>query len=578
MGELLFDQLLGLIGLDATFYPPSSQQHLEQLYDTIMNAPMDLLHRHCFVYYLLKDFNNGIEKKYAIEYTLPDGFVKAIEGLWIFDSGNYIQSIRLFCDVGVDVDWVDLILATLIGKKLWALAMQFVTAKGVSNWKSPNLVMDVYAHTDFHTALKFYRMHKSVLGQESLLTLFENAKDAELMQTWFEKDEELVLERYLKNYNADLLQVIKIIRGKLDGSALFSGIMTFTLPVQRRIIAESTESLFAKQKQVDNEDDVSEQASHEESEGMIEVIEETEEECTSNENVKDLVETEIEATAEKDINEEESESSVKLMEIFEVSQHSDELMKICEITSASEQEVEMNETEIEYYSQESEPLDTPATFAKSSTDKKQAAAEQNIFSQVSSIRAEASILQSLQTPVKSSVPTDITSPINCSSITTENSTVLQSKIPTSNSKKLTTHILDPLSSSVLTMPVQAVAKPSPQQRQTKAGTPTKNIYEQIAQESLHDSKNIQVQRELVRQIISQPTNQNIPKQVSINKPTTPVTARQTINPVVTTEKKSVRKLPSVTTTPMVPSQKSSATASPVSPFMAPPILPQKAVK
>jgi hypothetical protein len=75
--------------LPATLYPPKSNGDLQKLYKAIEECDLDILRKHSLVYYLLLDWKNASQARYARRYLIPSQFQKLMDGYWAMDHGQY---------------------------------------------------------------------------------------------------------------------------------------------------------------------------------------------------------------------------------------------------------------------------------------------------------------------------------------------------------------------------------------------------------------------------------------------------------------------------------------------------------
>lgn len=114
-GMLFFDRLmkLGSIPNFEEIFPPSHPSRLRQLLDSIDACSFDLLKKNCLVYYLLKEYADGREARFAIDRLIPSHFTRGLDGLWALDHSQWQAAIRSMSDPTVTPDFLPEIIQTL---------------------------------------------------------------------------------------------------------------------------------------------------------------------------------------------------------------------------------------------------------------------------------------------------------------------------------------------------------------------------------------------------------------------------------------------------------------------------------
>lgn len=88
-GQIFFDKLLDIIGVSAALYPPRTSGQWKNLFSAILEASdVDILRKHCLVYYLLKDLKSDKHVSYAHHFDLTPSFRLLMDGLWALDHGK----------------------------------------------------------------------------------------------------------------------------------------------------------------------------------------------------------------------------------------------------------------------------------------------------------------------------------------------------------------------------------------------------------------------------------------------------------------------------------------------------------
>ncbi|KAH9461921.1 hypothetical protein MJO28_003315 [Puccinia striiformis f. sp. tritici] len=114
-GMLFFDRLmkLGSIPNFKDLFPPPHPSRLRQLLDSIDACGFDLLKKNCLVYYLLKEYGDGRETRFAIDRLIPSHFSRGLDGLWALDHSQWQSAIRAIADPTVTPDFLPEIIQTL---------------------------------------------------------------------------------------------------------------------------------------------------------------------------------------------------------------------------------------------------------------------------------------------------------------------------------------------------------------------------------------------------------------------------------------------------------------------------------
>ncbi|KAI9288167.1 nuclear pore complex assembly-domain-containing protein [Umbelopsis sp. AD052] len=124
-GELFLDKLLTFAHVNVSLYPPRNSNDLHKLYNAIQKCDLDILRKHSLVYYLLLDWKNASQARYARRYLIPSQFQKLMDGYWAMDHGQYEDGVKSLADPGVEADWSDKILQTLYELSSHQLALQY---------------------------------------------------------------------------------------------------------------------------------------------------------------------------------------------------------------------------------------------------------------------------------------------------------------------------------------------------------------------------------------------------------------------------------------------------------------------
>ncbi|GAB5586612.1 hypothetical protein Unana1_01512 [Umbelopsis nana] len=156
-GELFLDKLLKFAGINATSYPPKSNGDLQKLYKAIEECDLDILRKHSLVYYLLLDWKNASQARYARRYLIPSQFQKLMDGYWAMDHGQYEDGVKSLADPGVEADWTDKVLQTLYDLSNHRLALQYATISKHHSEITDDIIlrMKIFAKCDIVRAFYF---------------------------------------------------------------------------------------------------------------------------------------------------------------------------------------------------------------------------------------------------------------------------------------------------------------------------------------------------------------------------------------------------------------------------------------
>ncbi|WAQ81833.1 hypothetical protein PtA15_2A145 [Puccinia triticina] len=114
-GMLFFDRLMkiGSVPNFKDLFPPSHPSRLRHLLDSIDACDFDLLKKNCLVYYLLKEYGDGRENRFAIDRIIPSHFTRGLDGIWALDHSQWQAAIRWMSDPTVTPDFLPEIIRTL---------------------------------------------------------------------------------------------------------------------------------------------------------------------------------------------------------------------------------------------------------------------------------------------------------------------------------------------------------------------------------------------------------------------------------------------------------------------------------
>ncbi|KNZ62202.1 hypothetical protein VP01_12g3 [Puccinia sorghi] len=114
-GLLFFDRLMKIANIPNfnLLFPPTHPSRLRHLLDSIEACHFDLLKKNCLVYYLLKEYRDSRETRFAIDRLIPSHFSRGLDGLWALDHSQWQAAIRSMSDPSVTPDFLPEIIRTL---------------------------------------------------------------------------------------------------------------------------------------------------------------------------------------------------------------------------------------------------------------------------------------------------------------------------------------------------------------------------------------------------------------------------------------------------------------------------------
>ncbi|KAJ3127965.1 hypothetical protein HK098_005478 [Nowakowskiella sp. JEL0407] len=127
--ELFIDFLLGFAGLDGqSKYPPDNTTQLSLLFADIMESELEILQKHCIIYYLLRDYSKSkIYDLYGKTYFLPTNFRLLMDGYWNMDHGFTEIGVQQLTNTTVEPDFVDNIFMVLLVRKSYQSLLQILS-------------------------------------------------------------------------------------------------------------------------------------------------------------------------------------------------------------------------------------------------------------------------------------------------------------------------------------------------------------------------------------------------------------------------------------------------------------------
>ncbi|KAJ3837770.1 nuclear pore complex assembly-domain-containing protein [Lentinula raphanica] len=105
---LLYDIMLSLGGIQITdtLYPPLDAPGLHRLLNAIAESTYDALKKDCLVYFLLKWYKDGRERKFQRDRLIPPQFARLAEAYWYLDAAvNIPIAVSLLSDARLNQDY-----------------------------------------------------------------------------------------------------------------------------------------------------------------------------------------------------------------------------------------------------------------------------------------------------------------------------------------------------------------------------------------------------------------------------------------------------------------------------------------
>ncbi|KAF0530558.1 nuclear pore protein ely5 [Gigaspora margarita] len=159
-GELIFDMLLRFVNIDPASYPPLDIEALKILFDEILKSnDIDMLRKHCLIYYLLKDWQAFSKKhqKYAARYLIPPNFLCLMDGYWALDHWQFAEAIRFLTEPTVTVDWDIKVMRVLLNHVGPHDALKYANLNSTQERSPENIeiYMEILLQCDICEALLF---------------------------------------------------------------------------------------------------------------------------------------------------------------------------------------------------------------------------------------------------------------------------------------------------------------------------------------------------------------------------------------------------------------------------------------
>ncbi|KAI5477746.1 hypothetical protein MNV49_005935 [Pseudohyphozyma bogoriensis] len=115
---LFIDELLSLVQLSPTLYPPTSADELHSLLYNLLASPAGLLKSHCIIFYLLLAEScftptTTLPAQFAREVNLPVAFTRSVEAFFALDTGAWKSGVSALTDPHLTPDFVNKTLTLL---------------------------------------------------------------------------------------------------------------------------------------------------------------------------------------------------------------------------------------------------------------------------------------------------------------------------------------------------------------------------------------------------------------------------------------------------------------------------------
>lgn len=202
-GELFFDKILSIFGIESSFYPPT-QASLGALLENIFNhEKIELSRKHCIVYYLLCFLNDSGEK-YADKFNLSTPFKKLMKGYWLMDNLELMEGSRTL--LNLEADWPEKIIGALYKKRNYKQALSCPLKFEVESMDMQHisLIIDMLIYeSEVSKALETYRNYFISDSPKAFVRILDRCFEREnwkllqsLLSFKFEEKEERIIEIY----------------------------------------------------------------------------------------------------------------------------------------------------------------------------------------------------------------------------------------------------------------------------------------------------------------------------------------------------------------------------------------------
>ncbi|KAF9161498.1 hypothetical protein DFQ26_004491 [Actinomortierella ambigua] len=167
-GKLFFDRLLEFVDLPTeragTLYPPRTHAQTKNLWVNIYhNGQLELEHRNCLAYYLLKDQTTGdASASFVQQHWISPAFVHLMNGFWALDHFQFKNAVLYLSQPGLTIDWVEEVVRVLLELGSPWLARQLIMSAGLEfrTRSGMTVMMQVLLRSDLEDALNYQRQQR----------------------------------------------------------------------------------------------------------------------------------------------------------------------------------------------------------------------------------------------------------------------------------------------------------------------------------------------------------------------------------------------------------------------------------
>ncbi|ORX82896.1 hypothetical protein K493DRAFT_320353 [Basidiobolus meristosporus CBS 931.73] len=177
-GILFVDHLLEFAGLQVgSLYPPQNATQLKELVSAVLDCELDILKKHCILYYFLKDYQDAtLSERYASHYLIPSHFQSLLNGYWCLDHDDHRAALTYLADPSVEADWASKIVKSFYKNGYSSEALEFIqmTHPLLEEEEDVLLQMNILLKCDLAQAFAFQRsVEEADLQGDLLHLLFE---------------------------------------------------------------------------------------------------------------------------------------------------------------------------------------------------------------------------------------------------------------------------------------------------------------------------------------------------------------------------------------------------------------------
>ncbi|KAK9712463.1 hypothetical protein K7432_007137 [Basidiobolus ranarum] len=175
---LFVDQLLEFAGLPiGSLYPPQNATQLKELVSAVLDCDLDVLKKHCILYYFLKDYQDPtLSERYASHYLIPSHFQSLLNGYWCLDHDDHKNALIYLGDPSVEADWANKIVKSFYENGYCSEALEFIqmTHPQLEEDEDVQLQMNILLRCDLAQAFSFQRsVEEPDLQRDLLFLVFE---------------------------------------------------------------------------------------------------------------------------------------------------------------------------------------------------------------------------------------------------------------------------------------------------------------------------------------------------------------------------------------------------------------------